>query len=393
MSNRLSSCLTLALAVVILPAGPARTETATGREDGRKSVRKVEFGAQVQIQYANVEETDSDSTDRIFFRRLRPHLSGSVTEDWQGKIAFDLGKAVDGDEVTVKDAYMRYTGWKNLQLTIGNSKTPFSREFLASSKRQQSLERGFVGDHNFGSPDRQLGVKLEGRDDGKKLAWAVALGGQHHDPDARKIDFDTPANRKSDWNEGVVVAARVDFHPRGHVGFGQGDFRTSGYKYNFSLAAYGWSNDGDNNPYTDPVTGAGVSSGKAELDRADGLELSAGVRGEGLSVDAEYQVISADTVDPAFTGGVYLDGSTDLDKAQIEGGYMLRGNRVEIVAAWESLDADNYETSWEATEIGINYFWDRHQVKVQLNYRMAENVFGVRGDDADTLLLQWQLLF
>ena len=393
MSSRLPCCLAVALAVAILFAVPARTETAAGQNDDGKKARKVDFGGQVQIQYASVEETDSGSTDRIFFRRLRPHLSGSVTEKWEGKIAFDLGKAVDGDEVAVKDAYMRYTGRNNLELTIGNSKTPFSREFLASSKRQQSMERGFVGDHNFGSPDRQLGFKLEGRDDKKKVAWAVALGGQHHDPDARKIDFDTPASRKSDWNEGLVVAARVDFHPRGFVGFGQGDFHTSGYKYNFSLAAYGWSNDGDNNSYTDPVTGTGVSSGKADLDRAEGVELSAGVRGHGLSVDAEYQVISADTVDPAFTGGVYLDGSTGLDKMQIEGGYMLRGNRVEIVGAWDSLDADNYETSWNAIEIGVNYFWDRHQVKVQLNYRMAENVFGVRGDDADTLLLQWQLLF
>ena len=336
MSSRLSCCLAVALAVAILFAVPARTETAAG---------KVEFGGQVQIQYASVEETDSGSTDRIFFRRLRPHFSGRVTEDWQGKISFDLGKAVDGDEVAVKDAYMRYTGWKNLELTIGNSKTPFSREFLASSKRQQSMERGFVGDHNFGSPDRQLGFKLEGRDEKKKVTWAVALGGQHHDPDARKIDFDTPASRKSDWNEGLVAAARVDFHPRGFVGFGQGDFHTSGYKYNVSLAAYGWSNDGDNNSYTDPVTGTGVRSGKVDLDRADGLEVSAGLRGRGLSVDAEYQMISADTVDPAFTGGVYLDGSTDLDKMQVEGGYMLRGNRVEIVGAWESLDADNYEAS------------------------------------------------
>ena len=37
------------------------------------------------------------------------------------------------------------------------------------------------------------------------------------------------------------------------------------------------------------------------------------MRGKGFSADAQYQMISADAVDPTFTGGLYLNGITDLD--------------------------------------------------------------------------------
>ncbi len=377
------------LCVLGLSAAPAGAGIKV-YEDGDKF---VEIGARVQIQYLRTEPDGGESSDDVFFRRLRPYVAGSVTKNWSGKVQFDFGKAEDDDEVAVKDAYMQYTGWQNLTLTIGNSKTPFSREFLASSKRQQTVERGFVGDHNFGTPDRQLGFKLEGERAGKKLTWALAVGGEQHDPDVRRMDFDSPANDKSDWNEGVVIGGRMDFHPQGFVAFDQGDFNTSGLKSNFSLAFFSWSNDDDNNTYTDPLTGLSTSSSRADLDSAQGIELSAGLRGNGISVDAEYNRISGDTVDPTFTGGVYRNGTTDLDKFHLEGGFMLPSNRLELVGSWESLDADNYQDTWTGTEAGVNYFWNKHKVKVQFTYRMDENVFGVTGSDQDSVFVQWQFVF
>ena len=359
-------------------------------EEGDK---KVELGGRIQIQYINVDSEDGDSRDQVFFRRLRPYIAGTVSKDWWGKLQFDLGKSVDGNEVAIKDAYMQYKGWDNMTLTIGNSKTPFSREFLASSKRQQTVERGFVGDHNFGSPDRQLGFKLEGHNESKKVTWAAAVGAEHVDPDARRIDFDTPVNNAADWNEGLVVAGRVDWHPKGFVKFDQGDFHSDETRYNFSLGFFSWENDGDNNTYTDSITGLSTSSSKADLDRADGLEVSAGIRGHGFSADAEYLLVSGDTVDSTFTGGAFFDGSTELERYQVEGGYMLTGNKIELAGKLQSMDADNFQTAWEATEVGLNYFWNKHKVKVQFTYRMGKNAFGVEGDDLDSAFMQWQFVF
>lgn len=357
-----------------------------------KGAKKVELGGRIQFQYLHESPDGGASEDDFFFRRLRPYIAGTVTENWWGKFQFDLGKAVDGGEVAVKDAYMQYEGWDNLTLTIGNSKTPFSREFLASSKRQQTVERAFVGDHNFGTPDRQLGFKLEGHSESRKVTWAAAIGAENFDPDAKKMDFDTPVNNASDWNEGIVVAGRIDLHPAGFMKFDQGDFGSDETLYNFSLAAFSWSNDDDNNTYTDPVTGLSTSSSKADLDSASGFELSAGLRGHGVSGDAEVQRISADTVDPTFTGGMYRDGSTDLDKFQVELGYNVNG-KVELVGRAQGMDADNFETSWDGTEVGVNYFWNQHKVKVQFTFRMDQNVDGVEGNDQDTAYLQWQFVF
>jgi hypothetical protein len=377
-------CLLAALIAVPAMAG------VVVYEEGDK---KVELGGRIQIQYVNIDPSDGDSEDEVFFRRMRPYIAGTVSKDWWGKLQFDFGKSIDGNEVAVKDAYMQYKGWDNMTLTIGNSKTPFSREYLTSSKRQQTVERGFVGDHNFGTPDRQLGFKLEGRNESKKVTWAVAAGGLHVDPDARRIDFDTPVNNAGDWNEGLVVAGRIDFHPKGFMKFDQGDFNTDETLYNFSLGFFSWSNDGDNNTYTDPTTGISTSSSKADLDSAEGLELSAGIRGHGFSADAEYQLVSGDTVDTGFTGGAFLNGSTELDKYQVEAGYMFPSNSFELAGKIQSMDADNFQTAWEATEVAFNYFWNKHKVKVQFVYRMGENVFGVPGDDLDTALMQWQFVF
>ncbi len=375
-------------ALVASLAPPADGGIVVSDKDGKK----LEIGGRIQLQYLSTDAAGGDTEDTIFFRRLRPYIAGSVTENWWGKIQFDFGKSIDGNEVAIKDAYMQYKGWNNLTLTIGNSKTPFSREFLTSSKRQQTVERGFVGDHNFGSPDRQLGLKLEGHNASKKVTYAFAVGAEHVDPDVRRIDFDTPVNNASDWNEGLILAGRVDFHPRGFMKFDQGDFHSDEVKFNFSLAAFTWENDGDNNTLT-AADGSSTSSSKADLDSAEGFEISAGLRGRGVSIDVEYDLISGDTVDPSFTGGVHQGGSTDLDKFQIEGGYMFRGNSFEIVGKWEFLDADNYQDAWEATEVGLNWFWSKHKAKVQFTYRMGENVFGVRGDDIDSTFVQFQYVF
>jgi hypothetical protein len=393
MIERHAASPSVLLPLFLLMSALATAPASAGIKVYEEGDRFIEIGGRIQIQYLQTDFVGDETRDQIFFRRLRPYISGSVTEDWVGKIQFDFGKTLDGDEVSVKDAYMQYEGWKNKTLTIGNTKTPFSREFLTSSKRQQTVERGFVGDHNFGTPDRLLGLRLDGQNESKKITYKLALGGKQHDPDVRRMDFDSPANNRSDWNEGLVIAGRVDFHPRGFVAFDQGDFNSSGFRPNFSLAFFTWSNDGDNNSYTDPATGVSTSGSKADLDSAEGFEISAGIRGNGISVDVEYNLISGDTVDPTFTGGVYRNGSTDLDKFHLEGGFMLPGNRLELVGSWESLDADNYQDAWSATEVGLNYFWNKYKVKAQLTYRMGENRFGEPDNDGDTTLLQWQFVF
>ncbi len=380
----------MAAAVWWLLAGPMpATAGVVIYEDGNK---KIEVGGRIQVQYTQIDLDGEETTDDLFFRRLRFYLSGTVTENWIAKIQLDFGKSFDGDEVSVKDAYLRYTGWETLQLTVGNQKPPFSREFLTSSKKLQQVERPFTGDHNFGNPDRFLGVKLDGQALDRKLTYSVGFGAEDHDPAVGRMDFDTPANDQSDWNQGWLAAGRIDFHPLGEMNYDQSDFHSDETRFTLSIAVFTWANDDDRNTYTDEEDMT-TSTSNVDLEDAVGFELSGGVRTHGFSADVQLNRISGDTVDSDFTGGLYRDGSTDLDQFSLVSGYMVVRDRLEITAGWQSQDADNYEEAWERTSVGLNYFWNQHKVKAQLTYQKGENVNGVRGLDSETLFAQMQFVF
>ncbi len=365
---------------------PAHAAGITVYKDGDKYVK---MGGRIQVQYHNEDPDNGDETDELFLRRFRPYIEGSLHKDWTGKFQFDFGKADDDNEVAVKDAYMEYKGFEFAKVLVGNVKTSFSREFLTSSKKQQLVERSFVGDHNYGTPDRSLGLHLKGSA-GDKVTWGATLAQADIDPDASKLDFDTPVNKNDDFNEGWVYAARADFHPLGVMKMSQGDFGDE-TRVSIGVAAYRWSNDDDNNTYT--VDGVSTNPDKADVDEATGFEVSGALRMAGFSVDAQYNMISTDAVDGNFTGGIFENGSTDLDNWAVEGGYMVMPSKLELVAGYQSQDADNYDTEWTRTSFGANWFIHKHDIKLQATYRKNKDKDGVKGDDEDEMFVQAQYVF
>ena len=73
-------------------------------KDGDKYLK---VGGRIQIQYHQEKPDGGETTDDLFFRRLRPYIEGSLHKDWNGKIQFDLGKAEGENELAIKDAYMQ----------------------------------------------------------------------------------------------------------------------------------------------------------------------------------------------------------------------------------------------------------------------------------------------
>ena len=344
----------------------------------------LKVGGRIQLQYHQIQPDGGDTTDEIFFRRLRPYIEGSTHKDWKAKIQWDMGKAEGENEIAVKDAYFQYKGMTNAKLTIGNANFPFSREFLTSSKYQQLVERTFVGDHNYGTPDRNVGIHMTGNTESKKVTWGASGTIASIDPDNKKLDFDTPVNRNDDFNDGFMIGGRVDFHPFGKLKFSQGDF-SGKTKATIGVAAFSWGNDGDNNTYA-------PGDSKADVDSVTGVEVSGAFRSSGFSVDAQYNTFDADTVLAGITDGIYKNGTTTLTNAAIEGGYMIN-NTIEIVAGYQTQDADGYATAWNRTSVGANWFINKHDTKVQLTYRMGENLDGVENADEDEVFLQTQFVF
>jgi hypothetical protein len=389
----------LAAAFTTTLAYPAVSKAGiTVLEDGDKFLA---FGGTIQVQYhLTDEDTDSPddvTTDELFFRRFRPYIEGSLHKDWKGKFEIDFGKAVDTNEVSVKDAFMEYTGFKNdsaqLVIKIGNTHTPFSREVLTSSKTQQLVERTFVGDHDYGTPERNLGVHVTGALLDKKLTFGVSGASASIDPDSKKLDFDSPVNRDTDFNQGWLVGGRVDVHPLGNLKFSQADFDRK-IKFTAGAAAFAWQNDDDNNTYTSAVTGLDTSAGKKpDVESVSGFEASAGVRGYGVSIDGQYNRFNADTVDSTVTAGIFKDGETTLENWAVEGGVMVWPGYVEIVGGYEEQDADNYMVPWKRASGGVNFYIKKHDVKLQTTYSVNRNVNGVEDEDLNEFYAQAQYVF
>lgn len=387
-----SLAVAVGISCLALAAAPAFAGITVYKGDNGEYVK---IGGRIQLQYHYEDPDSGSSEDEVKFRRLRPYIEGSLHPDWKGKFQLDYGKAEDDNEVAIKDAYMQYKGYENMKVTVGNANFPFSREFLTSSKKQQLVERTFVGDHDYGTPDRNVGLHLTGNSADKRITWGASFSSASIDPDNKKLDFDTPVNRNSDFNDGWMFGGRVDFHPFGLLKFSQGDFKGD-TRATIGIGAFAWDNDNDNNTYEAGEDDAGTCLAdmkKCDVDSVTGFEISGAFRSSGFSVDAQYNMFDAELTEDGITSGIYEDSETDLENWAIEGGYMVVPNKLELVAGYQSQDADGYAKEWTRSSLGANYFIKKHDIKIQASYRMNEDKDGVDGNDVDEFFLQTQYVF
>ncbi len=383
------SIVMLAVLAIFSGAGLA---SAAGVIVYEQDDKYIKLGARVQLQYRHDEDSDGEKMDELFFRRLRPYIEGSVHKDWKGKIQIDFGKTLNENELTVKDAYIQYVGVKDLKVTLGNKKAPFALENLTSSKYQQMVERTFVGDHNFGVPDKQLGAYVDGLAFDKTFGYAAGVSMAALDPAVNRLDFESLANKEEDWNEGGLVSGRLEYMPLGYLKKSQGDFKRD-TKFLVGAGAYYFVNDGDNNTFTND-DGTSSNDEKVDVDEVTGFAVDAAVRGAGFSVDAGYNFYNAKTVVDGFTGGIFEDGETDLWAASLKGGYMILPSVLELVGGYSLQGADGYDSDWERWEVGVNYFIvEKHDIKLQGTYRDNKNFAGADGDDRKVFMVQAQYVF
>ena len=371
------------MAAVAVTASPVSSHAEiTAYDDANKYLA---VGGEIQLQYHKEMPDAGETTDDLFFRRLRANIEGSMYSDWMAKIQFDLGEADVDDQVKIKDAYFQYMGWTGMKLIVGNAKFPFSRVYLTSSKHRQLVERPFVGLHNYGTPERNLGLHLRGKTGSSKVSWGASASVASEVPDNTRLDFASPVNnRGDDWSDGFMAGGRIDWHPFGYMKFSMGDFnRTT--RATVGVAAFTWNNDNDNLSTSACTTDCDVKD-------VTGIEISGAFRGAGISIDAEYNSFDAETVQPGITDGIYKNGKTTLSNASIEGGYMF-AETIELVACYETQDADGYATAWNRVSVGANWFINRHDTKLQFTYRMGENLDGVENNDEDEVFLQTQFVF
>jgi len=371
MANR---ALTALLAAgVTIPAPALAGGVTVYEEDGKY----LEFGGRLQAQYHQVDPDGGDSSDEFFFRRLRLYMEGGMTENISGKWQIDFGKA----GVSVKDAYIAYDALGPGTLTVGNHYVPFSRESNTSSKRQQLVERTFTGDHNYGTPDRQMGVSYAGSTE--LVGYKVGAYEAYIDGDNAKLDFGSGTNKSDDWYGGKMLAGGLDFYlVGGKFKKAQGDFDRA-TKLAIGVNGFSWNNDDDE-------VGSGSHPEADQFESVTGYSADAAFRGAGLSVDAQYNAFTAETNGDNVTDGLIANGEGDFSTYSVEGGYMVVPAKAEIVAGYQALDADAYDETWTRTSVGVNVFFNEHTDKIQATYRMGANEDGTKNNDSNEIFVQFQ---
>jgi hypothetical protein len=401
-------CWLLALVVAAAIGTSAAAQTAKDEYPFESSdgSRWLDFGILVEVQYRGNDAQygssgvlgDPEQSDQVFLRRLRPTIFGGINEDWEGVIQMDFGAGADGlvYDTTVRWVNFQYVGVEDAHLTFGSFKHFFSREFLTLGPHLQQIERTFAGNNDYGNPSYTIGLGWDHLVADRKLGYALSIGAENHDQDAYQMSFRSPANASTGSNQGFAVAGRVDYYPFGQLPYtpqfllgpnalNRGDFHTDAWQLMVSAAGYAWHNDGDSNPYV-----AAPDPNFVDLEGSYGLELSGGVRGFGWSGDIEYQNIHGNTEDGGFTGGLYRNGDTELDKFTVNGGYMAFANEVELNAGWSYFDATNFPEAMNTYMLGVNWFVDGYSVRFSTTYRWNTSVNGIGGNDEDEFRVQGQ---
>ena len=152
-----------------------------------------EISGRLMYDYANYWNATAPLGSGTKLRRARLAIKGNVTPNWAYKLSLDFAE----NAVSVKDAFIRYLGFKPYYLTVGQFKEPFSLEELTSSKYITFMERGLP---NALVPGRRIGIGLNTYGDfsrTNKYTAAIGLFG-------KKVGTPVTVN-----NEGYGVTGRM----------------------------------------------------------------------------------------------------------------------------------------------------------------------------------------
>lgn len=131
-------------------AGTTEPESKATLKDGirvksRDGAFQAQVGVYIQADSALHGNDRTDFSNGTELRRGRLSVGGTLYSDWDYKLEADFAGTTAGggtNNVTVTDAFVRYTGLRPVTVTAGNFKVPFSLESLGSAKYMTFMERG-----------------------------------------------------------------------------------------------------------------------------------------------------------------------------------------------------------------------------------------------------------
>jgi phosphate-selective porin OprO/OprP len=339
------------------PAPPAFT---VGWKDGKTSLEtkgfRLDLSNRVQLRFTEQMPEDGNDKGSFRVRRAKTKFEGWVyTKD----LTYELQLNWPDTSNPLEDANVNYDfthGKKSFMLKAGQFKVPFGRQELTSSGSQQFVDRSAVS--NTFARGRDIGLQAWGTPLGGKIDWRVGLFNGNG------------RTQSSNDNDKYQYNARLMFQPFGDVKYSESDFESSDRPL-FAVAANYESNDRQG------------ATTNVDVDR-EILGYDVAFKFKGFSLFAEL----FDATDDPETGA-----DRDLKGFHAQAGYFIVPRKLELAARLAELDPDSGIDDNEQEERGIalNYFFNKHAHKLQLDYRQLENKANDREDDE--VRLQYQIIF
>ncbi len=118
---------------------------------------KFKFNGRIMgdATFVNSDETNLSSGTEL--RRARFGFGGTIFKVWDFQLTPDFGQG----SASVTDAYIRYKGFENNKITVGNHHAPFAMELADSSKYMTFIERSIGSELIQGSSgpgNRRMGL-------------------------------------------------------------------------------------------------------------------------------------------------------------------------------------------------------------------------------------------
>jgi hypothetical protein len=264
----------------------------------------------------------------------------------------------------LEDANLNYDitrGRKLFMIKGGQFKVPFGRQELTSSGSQQFVDRSLVS--NLFARGRDIGVQLWGLPFNEKVDWRVGI----FNGNGRSVTLNDNADYQID--------ARVTFQPFGDVKYSESDFESTDKPLVAVAAEYEQTEQSAGLVGTTPAF-------RRELETY-GFDAVFKYKGIFLFYD-NYQRTTEDVI----TGT-----EIDLNGYNFQAGYLFSKRRFEV--AWryavidpnESID-DNDQKEWGPA---FSYYYNKHNMKLQGDYRKLENELA--DTEFDEFRVQLQFIF
>ncbi len=133
----------------------------------------IEWGGRIHADNTNFDNDKFVYSDGSELRRARLFVSGDLSDNWDYKVQYDFAP----DSTVLKDGFIRYSGFNNSRITIGNFKQFSSLEELTSSNNITFAERAML---NTLVTSRRVGIGFQNWSENYSIAVSTYTHGANN---------------------------------------------------------------------------------------------------------------------------------------------------------------------------------------------------------------------